>query len=158
MTKTVSLVLMGTEIGFLDELRHSLAVRPNFSVVGAATDLAQGLSLIKQWTPTVSILNLSNLDASTVLNCLMDISPRTRTIIVARRFNEAHLRQVFQAGCAGYVMADQCASEIVRAVRAVTIGQHYLGYPLLERAIDAYLDYGRTAFQNFPNLTPDFTR
>ena len=49
-----------------------------------------------------------------------------------------------------FMLRERYTTEIVRAVLSVTVGRHYLGYPLFERVIEAYLAYGYSTFQNFP--------
>jgi DNA-binding NarL/FixJ family response regulator len=158
VSTTISLILVGTKETLPDGLSHILDAEPDFSIIGKADDFSHGISLVKQHTPTIVVLWLPILDESaiTILSDLKAVSPRTRTIIIAPNFIEEHVTSVFNAGCAGFVLKERYAAEIVRAVLAVTVGRHYLGYPLFERAIEAYLAYGYATFPNFPDLALSF--
>lgn len=158
MSKTISLFLIGTKETLPDDLSHTLAGAPDFSILDKADDLLQGCSVLTQSTPSIVILGLPVLDESaiTTLKQIKECSPRTRTITMAPKFVEDHIASVFNAGCSGFVLKERYAVEIVQAVLSVTVGRHYLGYPLFERAIEAYLAYGYATFQNFPNLLPAF--
>jgi DNA-binding NarL/FixJ family response regulator len=52
--------------------------------------------------------------------------------------NDAYVLEALRHGAAAFVLKGSAPGELVRAVREVAAGRHYLSPPLSERAIDAY--------------------
>jgi DNA-binding NarL/FixJ family response regulator len=52
--------------------------------------------------------------------------------------NDAYVLEALRHGAAAYVLKGSAPGELVRAVREVAAGRHYLSPPLSERAIEAY--------------------
>jgi len=64
--------------------------------------------------------------------------PQTRIVILSMHANDAYVLEALRHGAAAYVLKGSAPGELVRAVREVAAGRHYLSPPLSERAIEAY--------------------
>jgi DNA-binding NarL/FixJ family response regulator len=158
LTNPINVILVDTGETLPDDLSTILTAPSEISILGKTNASRHGLLLVHQLKPTIVILGLPVLDKSAIkiLKRLSASSLKPRTIIVAPTFVESHVAAVFDAGCAGFVSRERYATDLIRAVLAVTVGRHFLGYPLFERVIEAYLAYGYSSFENFPDLIPDF--
>jgi DNA-binding NarL/FixJ family response regulator len=72
-------------------------------------------------------------------------SPKTGVIILSMYGNESYVLEALRAGAKAYILKESSSSELVRAVREVASGHHYLGPPLSERAIQSYLQRTETS-------------
>jgi DNA-binding NarL/FixJ family response regulator len=145
MTNLTEMVLIATSETFPDELYTILASIKDVSVKGDAYSVSKGFLLVERWKPSIVILGLPALDkfAIPILKRIKGLSAGTRVIILAPRFDEEDVSAVFDTGCTGFLGSESYADEIVQAVLAVTVGRHFLGYPLFERVIESYLAYGK---------------
>jgi two-component system, NarL family, response regulator NreC len=65
-------------------------------------------------------------------------SPGTNVVILSMYGNEGYVLEALRAGAKAYVLKESTSEELVRAIREVAVGNHYLGSPLSEWAIKAY--------------------
>ncbi len=139
MSLRTSIVLADDHHVVRQGLRALLEAAPDLIVVGEAADGAAALELTVRLAPDVLILDLvmpgNGLD---VLRQLTQQAPRTRVVVLSMHSSEAYVVETLKAGASAYVVKDATASDLVRAVREVTVGRRYLSPPLSERAIDAY--------------------
>ena len=122
-------------------LRALLEAEPDFSVVGEAGDGLTAMQLVERLKPDVLVLDLilPDLSGLEVARRVSQHTPQTRVVILSMRASEAYVLEALRNGAAGYVLKASSAAELVRAVREVAAGRHYLSPPLSERAIAAYL-------------------
>jgi two-component system, NarL family, response regulator NreC len=57
--------------------------------------------------------------------------------------NEPYVIEALRNGAFGYVLKESNISDLIHAVHEVAKGRHYLGPPLSERAMEAYLEKTR---------------
>jgi two-component system response regulator NreC len=128
-------------------VRACLEAQPDFQLVGEAADGLEVAPLVERLQPDVLILDLMlpSLNGLEVTRQVTQRHPRTRVIILSIYANEAYVLQALRNGASGYLLKDSHATELVRAVRAVTAGRRYLGPPLSQRAIDAYVEKASAA-------------
>jgi two-component system response regulator NreC len=122
-------------------LRALLEAEPDFRLVGETGDGLEAAQLAERLQPDVAVLDLmmpgiSGLEATRLISSRC---PKTRVVILSMHADEAYVLEALRNGAAGYVLKDSTADELVRAVREVVAGRRYLGPPLSERAIEAYV-------------------
>jgi two-component system, NarL family, response regulator NreC len=54
--------------------------------------------------------------------------------------NEPYVIEALRNGAYGYILKESNIADLIRAIREVVAGRHYLSPPLSERAIEAYLE------------------
>ena len=90
-----------------------------------------------------------------VLGEVVRRSPGTRVVMLSMHSNDAYVVAALRAGASGYVLKDSGSDELVRAIRAVAAGRRYLGAPLHESALDAYVRLEKgSALDPYQGLTP----
>lgn len=109
-------------------LRALLETEPGFIVVGEASDGREALDLVARAKPNILIADLMmpRLNGLEVTRLIKLRQPDTRVIILSMYSDESYVRQALRNGAAGYVLKDCEVSEVVKAVREVAAGRHYL--------------------------------
>ena len=122
-------------------LRRLLEAEPDFVIVGEVTNGLEVADLVERLQPEVLILDLvmPGLSGLAVLPKLQRASPDTHVLVFSMYAYESYVIEALRLGATGYVLKDSGAEEIIRAVREVSAGKRYLGAPLTDRAIDAYI-------------------
>ena len=128
-------------------LRVLLEAEPDMRVAGEAGDGSETLKAVEKLQPHILILDLMmpGVGGLEVTRQVAQRSPTTRVVILSMYSSEAYVFEALRNGARGYVLKDAQAGELVRAVREVVAGRRYLGSPLSERAIAAYLERAKSA-------------
>ena len=117
-----------------DGLRWLLEVEPAFSVVGESATGSGVAELVDNLRPDVVILDLLLPDMSG-LDVLCNLGARTqqtRVIVLSMHATAESVNSALDCGAQGYVLKDDGAAELTRAVYAVLDGRRYLS-PVLRR-------------------------
>jgi DNA-binding NarL/FixJ family response regulator len=112
---------------FRDGLRSALNSAAGLQVIGEAGDGEKALDLIASLRPDVAIMEVSlpALDGVTVTRRLRERQMHTEVIFLTVRDGEDMFEQALDLGVKGYLLKNCTASELVRCVEAVAMGQHY---------------------------------
>jgi DNA-binding NarL/FixJ family response regulator len=121
-------------------LRAVLGAEPDLRVVGEAADGPEALRVVGRLRPDVLVLDLMlpGLGGLDVAREAARRWPRTRTVVLSMHANEAYVVEALRAGAAGYVLKDESAGELVRAIRAAAAGRRHLSSLISEEALRAY--------------------
>lgn len=122
-------------------LKAILRTEPDLVLVGEAADGVEAARLVERLQPDVLVLDLM-MPGGGGLEVARQVAkrwPHTRTVILSMHSNEAYVVEAFRAGAAAYVLKDSSAEDLVRAIRAVAVGERYLSPPLSEHGLALYL-------------------
>ena len=126
-------------------LREGLAslieVGGDFTVVGDAATLPDGVGLALRLMPDVVITDLS-FPGATGLHGIAEMRrrcPSVRIIILTIHDSEEYIRAGLSAGANGYVLKDASRLELMQGLRAVLNGQRYLCAGASTRLLHRYL-------------------
>jgi two-component system, NarL family, nitrate/nitrite response regulator NarL len=114
---------------FRTGLRSVLSSEQGFSVVAEACDGDEALRLTRSLRPDVLLLDLampgvSGMDA---LAELATASGPVRTIVLTGAIDKSDIVKALQLGAAGVVLKGSAAELLVKAIRSVMGGQHWIG-------------------------------
>ena len=132
----ISIMLADDHAVLRDGVRMILEAQPDFEVVGAADDGAQAVQLAMQLRPQIAVLDIAmpGVHGLEAAQAIREASPLTRVVILSMHDGEEYLREALRAGAAGYVLKRSAATELVRAIRAISSGGAYLD-PVLTRTL-----------------------
>ncbi len=119
---------------------RALLEREGILVVGEATDGQEAQRLVQREDPDAAVMDISmpkfnGLDAALSLS---RTNPRTRLILLTRHNEQEYVAEALRCGVRGYVLKDQAASDLVRAIREVCNGQVYLSPGVSRAVVEAY--------------------
>jgi two-component system response regulator NreC len=128
-------------------LRTLLESETDFRVIGEAGDGLEAVQLVERLQPDVLVLDLMmpSLNGLEVTRQVGQRSPQTRVVILSMHSSEAYVMEALRHGAAGYVIKASSAADLIKAVREVAAGRHYLSPPLSEHAIEAYIQRAKEA-------------
>jgi two-component system, NarL family, response regulator NreC len=120
--------------------RSLLENQEGFSVIAEASDGLEALKVTGDLKPDVLVVDLMMpcLNGLEVTRRIGKISPNTRVIVLSMYMDEPYVIEALQNGAWGYVLKESNISDLLKAIREVADGRHYLGSPLSDLAIAAY--------------------
>jgi DNA-binding NarL/FixJ family response regulator len=155
--RTTTIVLADDHHIVRQGLRALLESEPDFRPVGETGDGLHAVQLVEQLHPDVLVLDLMmpGLSGLEVTRRICQRPHHTQVVILSMHANEAYVLEALRNGASGYVLKDNSAADLVRAVREVVQGQRYLSPPLSARAIEVYVqkaeDVSLDAYETLTN-------
>lgn len=153
---TVRVVLADDHPLVREGVRALLESDPDFEVVGQAGDGEEAIALAERLQPDVVVLDLmmSGRNGLDAMAELIERAAGTRVLVLSMHQSEAYVLEALRRGAVGYVLKQADAGELVRAIREVAAGRHYLSPPLSELALDAYARRAGAPADPYHSLTP----
>ena len=101
---------------------------PGLVVVAEADDGGAAVELALAHRPDVAVVDFSMpvRDGLAVTRALADARLPTRVILLTMHNDRSRFNAALDAGVAGYLLKESAPQEIVRAIRAVAAGAHYI--------------------------------
>lgn len=124
-------------------LKALVAEQSDMEVVGEAGDGRVALLQAKELQPDVMILDLTlpDLNGIQVTERLKDICPHTKVLVLTIHEASGYLRQLFQAGAAGYLLKRTAGEELAHAIRVVATGGAYLDPTLAGKMVTTLMHH-----------------
>jgi DNA-binding NarL/FixJ family response regulator len=157
MPKKSRIVIAEDHTILREGLRSLLVADPDFDVVGEAGDGRAAVRCVESLSPDLVLMDLS-MPRMNGLEAIRDIkkqNPKTKIVVLTVHKTEEYILATLQAGADGYVLKDASHSELLMALRNVSIGKRYLSPGISEQVIEGYLQ-GRqdvTALSPWDTLT-----
>jgi two-component system, NarL family, response regulator NreC len=138
-----------------DGVRLLFEAEPDFVVVGEAADGLEVMPLVQRLKPQVLVVDLMmpGLSGLEVSGAVSRLEPQTRVVILSLSQEDIFVLEALRNGAAGYVSRNGGSDDLVRAVREVAAGRHFLSPPLSEVVIRAYLGGTSSAGDGYGALT-----
>ncbi len=142
---TVTIILADDHHIVRQGVKALLGSEPGFTVIGEASDGLKAVELTTRLKPGVLVVDLMmpGLNGLEVTRQVTKVSPNTKVIILSMYMNEPYVMEALRNGAYGYVLKESNITDLIHAVHEVASGRHYLGPPLSERAMEAYLEKTR---------------
>lgn len=115
--------------------------RANLKIVGEASDGAEAIRQVTEFSPDIVLmdLNMPGMDGVKVTEMLRKQSPQTKILVLSMHSNREYILPVIKAGARGYVLKDAPPEELVRAIEAVHSGATYFSPSVARIALNQYV-------------------
>ena len=135
-------VLIAEDHGVVRQgLRVLIEEEPDIEVVGEAQDGLEVVELAKQLSPDVVLMDITmpNLNGVEAARFIREANPDIRVIALSVHFDKHFVMEMLRAGASGYVLKSCLFDEVLKALRTVEAGQHYLSPKITEVVLDDYI-------------------
>ena len=114
-----------------DGLRRLLEEDPNYEVVGEAQDGVEAIERVRQLKPDILLLDLS-MPKLAGMEALRELSVHggpvpVRVIVLTAAIETTQIVEALQLGARGIVLKDTATELLLKAVRTVVAGDHWVG-------------------------------
>lgn len=124
-------------------LRALISGQIDMEVCAEAADGRSAVELAAETRPDVIVMDLSMPDMNGIeaTERILADNPGVRVIALSVHSDSRFVDGVLKAGAAGYLLKDCAFEEVVRAVKAVTVGQVYLSPGIASRLVKSYVQH-----------------
>ena len=140
-----------------DGLRYLLDAQPDIKVIGDAANGRDAVKLVSELCPDIVIMDiampeLNGIDATQKISQVCS----SQVIILSMHSTINHIFRSLNAGARGFVLKESAGIEVVKAVRAVHAGHHYLNPKISDSLIEDYIHLAAISGAGGPlsNLSP----
>lgn len=119
----------------------ALLVQRGFNVVADVSDGREAVKAARTLHPDVAVLDfsmpvLNGLDAA---RQIMQVSPRTKTLLLTMHEDDRFVLESMRAGISGYLLKSRAALSLFEAINEVQRGNKYLSPAISGAVVNAYL-------------------
>jgi two-component system, NarL family, response regulator NreC len=118
----------------------SLLEREKFHVLAEASDGQDAVRLTETHNPDIVVLDISmpTLNGIDAARELARSCPKTKAILLTQHEEEQYIHEALEAGVKGYVLKNQVANDLIRAIQQVSRGEFYLSPGISRKVMEAY--------------------
>ena len=109
-------------------LKRLIDAEGDMRVIGEAADGAEAIEKATRLCPDVAVVDVSmgTVNGAEATRRIRAVCPNTRVLALTVHEDTSYLRELLDAGAAGYVLKRAAADELIRAIRAVASGGLYV--------------------------------
>ncbi len=137
--RTARIVSVDDHPLMVEGLRQLLADEPDLELVGSAHDARTALKVVEAEQPDLVVVDISLKQSASgieVIKQLRGLYPNL-VMLVLSVHEEAHfVERALHAGASGYVLKDEFAHVIIRAIRQVLSGKTFLSEEVAQRLLN----------------------
>lgn len=148
---TIRVLLVDDHKILLETLGMLLEGEQDIQVAGTAASGREAIACVESMQPDVVVMDISmpDLNGIDTTRRLHASHPRVRVVALSAHAQTQYVMDMLEAGASAYIIKENAAGELVRAIRAVMKGQKYL----CPEVAAAVVDYtGRTPARGAPQL------
>ena len=128
-------------------IRCLLERERDLEIVGEVADGLKVINLVKRRKPRVLVVSLGmpGLNGFEITRRVREHAPKTGVIVLSMYGHDQYVIEALRRGAAGYVVTQTKGTELIRAVRTVAVGRHYVSAPLSKHSVAIWLQRARSA-------------
>lgn len=126
-------------------IRATLAVHTDLRVVAEAETGQQAVDLCAAERPGVLLLDLGmpGPKPSRIVRDVRKISPATRVLVLTAHDEDTYIRQLMRVGIAGYLLKEEAAENVVRAIRSIHAGGAWFSQGIADKFLRWRFGHGQ---------------
>lgn len=140
---------------YRDGLRALAARSPDLELVGEAATGIEAVAIAEATSPDVVLMDLRmpGMNGIEATRQILERRPETRVLVLTMSEDDDSLFAAMRAGAGGYLPKDADSEELVRAIRAASLGEVIFGASMATR-LQAFFAASRSRVVDpFPELT-----
>ncbi len=126
-----------------------LKTQKDIEIVAEATNGKEAVELVKEYKPNVVLMDLvmPEMDGIEATKIIKELYPSTNVIILTSFSDKDYVIPAIRAGATGYQLKDVEPDELVKAIRAVHLGENQL-HPKVTTHVMTHLMHGDKSQSN----------
>ena len=135
-----------------DGLRFIIEAEKDMSVVGEAADGRMAVRRVQQFSPDVVIMDIAmpGLNGIEATAQICETCRSSKVLILSMSSSKEHIFRALQSGALGYLLKESAGREVVKAIRTVRTGRHFLSDSITKTVIDDYVHQRRAVSVKSP--------
>lgn len=115
-------------------IRSILQTQNDIEIVGEAEASDEGFEIFKQTRPDVILISLRLRETCAVdeIEKFLQVSPKSKIIVLASHAGDAEISRSLQNGAFGYVLKDVSETDLIKAIRTVAAGKKFVSSDISE--------------------------
>ena len=144
--KSISVLLVDDHQLVREGIKATLNTYPDINIVGEASDGIEAVDMATTLSPNVVLLDFSmpKMNGLEVAKVLCKVLPESEILVLTMHNRPEYLRRFLELGVKGYLSKDAAPSELIAAIRSISMGQVYIGahveQPILSEPIGVAID------------------
>lgn len=136
----IRIVIADDQMLFREGLRTLLSTRPDFEIVGEASDGEEAITLVEALHPNVVLMDLRmpKLDGIQATARIRERWPSTAILVLTTFDDDANLFGALRAGADGYLLKDVAFETLAAAIQAAARGESFLQTTVTGRVVAAF--------------------
>ena len=124
----LNILLADDHILVREGLKRLIDAEPDMKVIGEAADGRDAVDKAVRLSPRIAVLDVSmgEMNGADAARQIRAACPDTHVLALTVHEDKSYLRELLEAGAAGYVLKRAAAEELIRAIRAVASGGVYV--------------------------------
>jgi two-component system nitrate/nitrite response regulator NarL len=152
-SEVIDILIVDDHPIFREGLRKLLEAEPGLRVVGEAGDGDEAVSLVRQLKPKILLLDISmpRVSGLMALRELKNLPHETRIILLTAAIERGQIVEALQCGAHGIVLKHSVLQVLLKSIRCVNDGQHWVdqeSVPDLIQAIRGMAPHTRAVVAN----------
>lgn len=137
----VRILLIENHTILRDGLRALLDLEGALQVVGSTGDTSTAVDSVRALKPALVISDVlfPDLSGPATIRALLALDLAPRVLVLTAADGEEHIRAALNLGVHGYVLKDSGCGDLIRAIRTVMSGNHYLCPAVAAKVVSGFV-------------------
>jgi len=141
MTEKLRILLAEDHQTVREGIKLLVNAQDDMEVIGEASDGEIAIRLASELSPDLIIMDISmpNMNGLQATKKLRRLSPDLKILTLTRHTDDGYLQQLIAAGSNGYVLKQSAPTDLINAIRSVSVGNAYLDPSLTRKVMGGYV-------------------
>jgi DNA-binding NarL/FixJ family response regulator len=138
MVQKKTILIVDDHTLFREGLRTIIERGPGYEVIGEAGNSRKGLQMVKKYKPDLVLVDISLPDRSGIelTRDIVELSTKTRVMIVSMHSKTDYIVKAFQAGATGYVIKESAAAKLLQGIGSVLKGDYFMDAAVSQKVVE----------------------